>query len=77
MKTKLSLSVDPEDIRYLDERFAGHPGGRSGAFHEAVRILREADLEKEYDIAFAEFEDSGDAALWDQTSGDGIDDETG
>jgi prevent-host-death family protein len=36
--------------------------------------MREADLEKEYDSAFAEFEDSGDAALWDQTSGDGIDD---
>ena len=63
------------DIKFLDDyaRRAGL-GSRSAAVHEAVRLLRTSELRQAYAAAWAEFDASGDAALWDSTVGDGIND---
>ena len=70
---KLSVSLPDEDLRFLD----GHARrrglrSRSAAVHEAVGLLRAADLEAEYAAAWQEWEVAEEAGLWDSTTGDGI-----
>ena len=71
---KLSVSLPGDDVEFLDE-YAKERGldSRSAAVHQAVRMLRVAELVSEYEAAFKEWDESEDAALWDSTSGDGID----
>ncbi|MGD1033973.1 MAG: ribbon-helix-helix domain-containing protein [Candidatus Dormibacteria bacterium] len=70
---KLSVSLPEDDVRFLDG-YVGERGlnSRSAAVHEAVGLLRAADLETEYEAAWQEWAVAEDAALWDSTSGDGI-----
>ena len=70
---KLSVSIPDEDVAFLDE-FAARAGmdSRSAVLHRAIALLRSADLITEYDQAFAEWNGSVDAALWNSTSGDGL-----
>ncbi|MEV8212489.1 hypothetical protein [Leifsonia sp. NPDC077715] len=44
----------------------------SVAVHRMVRLKRELDAEEAYVDAFAEWDASGEHALWDQTAGDGL-----
>lgn len=70
---KISVSLPPEDVAFVDEyaRETG-AGSRSAVIQAAIDRLRAARLEAEYTEAFAEWEASEDAAFWDRTSGDGI-----
>ncbi|MFJ9411105.1 ribbon-helix-helix domain-containing protein [Streptomyces sp. NPDC101393] len=70
---KISVSLPAEDLAFVDEyatRTAAE--SRSAVIHAAIEALRAGDLEAEYTEAFAEWDASEDAALWDRTSGDGI-----
>jgi Arc/MetJ-type ribon-helix-helix transcriptional regulator len=69
---KLSVSLPEEDIATLDAyvKAAGLPS-RSAALHHAVRLLREADLESDYEAAWEEWESSGDQAAWAVADADG------
>jgi Arc/MetJ-type ribon-helix-helix transcriptional regulator len=70
---KLSVSLPEDDVRFLDG-YAGERGvgSRSAVVHEAIGLLRSADLETEYEAAWQEWEVAEDAALWDSTAGDGL-----
>ncbi|WP_214409411.1 ribbon-helix-helix domain-containing protein [Sphaerisporangium fuscum] len=72
---KLSVSLPDEDIAILDEAIErGEASSRSAAIHTAIQLLRRADLEDSYASAFAEWDESGDAALWSSTTSDGLTD---
>jgi Arc/MetJ-type ribon-helix-helix transcriptional regulator len=70
---KLSVSLPPEDLEYLDAyaKKTGLPT-RSAALQKAVRLLRTAELSQAYAAAWEEFDADGEAALWETTVGDGI-----
>jgi Arc/MetJ-type ribon-helix-helix transcriptional regulator len=70
---KLSVSLPDEDVATLDEfaRAAGLPS-RSAALQHAVRLLRLPELERDYEVAWEEWEASGDYQAWDVTVADGI-----
>lgn len=72
---KVSVSLSPEDVTTLDE-FAASAGlpSRSAAVQHAVRLLRTAGLEQEYEQAWDEWDSSGDRELWEGVAGDGIGD---
>ena len=74
VRDKLSVSLSREDVRPINDYLERHPalGSRSAVLHEAVTLLQLQGLSAEYDIAFAEWSSSDDAALWDRTAGDGI-----
>ncbi|MGH9126315.1 MAG: ribbon-helix-helix domain-containing protein [Acidimicrobiales bacterium] len=70
---KLSVSLPDEDIEFLDA-YACSQGftSRSAVLHKAVRMLRASELGAEYEDAFAEWEQTGEAAAWDVTVADGL-----
>jgi Arc/MetJ-type ribon-helix-helix transcriptional regulator len=72
---KLSVSLPDEDVAFIDEYAAkaGAPS-RSSVIHRGLELLRAADLEHAYDLAWQEWADGGDADLWDATSADGLTD---
>lgn len=70
---KISVSLPQEDLEFVDEYATRtEADSRSAVIHEAIKLLRVAQLEAEYTEAFAEWDASVDAALWDRTTGDGI-----
>jgi Arc/MetJ-type ribon-helix-helix transcriptional regulator len=70
---KLSVSLPPEDVELLDAyaRTAGL-SSRSAALHHAIRLLKESDLEHDYEAAWDEWESSGEQAAWAATAADGL-----
>jgi hypothetical protein len=40
--------------------------------NEGARSLREQELEAAYEDAYAQWDESGEAAVWDSASGDGL-----
>ena len=72
---KLSVSLTEEDIAVLDD-YARSAGlrSRSAALHHAIRLLRHPDLEDDYAAAWEEWQTSGEEAVWQTTTGDGLDD---
>jgi Arc/MetJ-type ribon-helix-helix transcriptional regulator len=70
---KLSVSLPDEDVEFLDA-YASEQGfaSRSAVLHRAVRLLRAAELGAAYEDAFVEWEDAGEATVWDATAGDGL-----
>lgn len=70
---KLSVSLPEEDVEFLDEYAANQGGSRSAVVHKAVRLLRASQLGPAYEEAWAEWEDSRDAALWKSALDDGLD----
>ena len=70
---KVSVSLPAEDVEFLDSyaRSQSFPS-RSAVLHQAVRLLRGAELGPAYEEAFQEWEESEDALAWDQPVGDGI-----
>lgn len=70
---KVSVSLPDDDIAFLDARVADERApSRSAALHEAVRLLRRADLEAEYAEAFTEWAGSEDEEVWEAVVGDGV-----
>ncbi len=70
---KISVSLPDEDVEFLDEyaRTQGY-GSRSAVVHAAVRILRSSKLGDAYAEAWQEWEDSGEAEIWDRAVGEGL-----
>ncbi|MEO3749509.1 antitoxin [Streptomyces sp. B6B3] len=72
---KISVSLPREDIAFVDAYAARtDTESRSAVIHAAIESLRAAELEAEYAEAFEEWDSSEDAALWDATTADGLDD---
>ena len=73
---KVSVSLLAKDVEYLDA-YVTKVGleSRSAALHRAVRLLRVAELSEAYAAAWEEFDVAGDAALWETTVGDGVEDQ--
>lgn len=70
---KVSVSLPDDDVRFLDEFVARSKlDSRSAAVQRAVRLLRTSELETDYEAAFDEWVAGGEAALWDQATGDGL-----
>jgi Arc/MetJ-type ribon-helix-helix transcriptional regulator len=67
------MSLPEEDLEFLDA-YAKSQGysSRSAVLHKAVRLLRAAELTHAYEDAWAEWETTGEAALWDVATGDGV-----
>ncbi|MGL5819411.1 MAG: ribbon-helix-helix domain-containing protein [Phycicoccus sp.] len=72
---KLSISLPPEDVAALD-RYAKAAGvtSRSAAIQRAIRQLSRPELDDAYAAAWDEWEASGDASAWEETSADGVTD---
>jgi len=70
---KVSVSLPDEDVEFLDSyaRAQGYPS-RSAALHEAVRLLRSAELGGAYEDAWQEWAGYGVAEVWETTTDDGI-----
>lgn len=70
---KISVSLTESDLVALDE-YAAQTGlaSRSAAVQHAVRLLGASKLGDEYAAAWAEWDASGDAELWEQAVGDGL-----
>lgn len=62
-----------EDVALLDE-YVRKEGlaSRSAAVQHALRLLRHPGLEQDYASAWAEWDNSGEQALWDVTAADGL-----
>lgn len=72
---KISVSLSDQDLAALDE-FAAQEGlsSRSAAVQHAIRLLGASRLGDDYAAAWAEWDASGDAELWEQAVGDGLTD---
>lgn len=74
---KLSVSLSESDLAALDEFVQTKGlGSRSAGVQWAIRHLGRADLEREYADAWDEWAATGDEALWDTNTADGIVDAT-
>lgn len=70
---KLSVSLPESDVATLDEYVrATGLSSRSAAIQRAIRALRRAELEREYEEATEDWEASGEGRLWDTAVGDGL-----
>jgi hypothetical protein len=69
---KLSVSLSDTEVALLDSyaRSAGL-ASRSAALQHAIRLLRQADLEQDYALAWDEW-DTVDRGVWESTTGDGL-----
>lgn len=70
---KLSISLSEEDVAALDRyvHAAGAPS-RSAAIQQAIRMLRDPELEDAYAAAWEEWQASGEAAAWEVATADGV-----
>lgn len=70
---RVSASLPAEDVKYLDGYARERQlGSRSAALHKAVRLLRAAELGAEYESAWDEWDETGEAEAWESTTGDGL-----
>jgi Arc/MetJ-type ribon-helix-helix transcriptional regulator len=73
---KLSISVPDAQMELLD-RVVELRGlvSRSAAIQQGIDMLLNDALVADYKAAFAEWDDHGDAAVWDAVSNDGLEPE--
>ncbi|HEX6197881.1 MAG TPA: antitoxin [Jiangellaceae bacterium] len=70
---KLSVSLRDEDVEFLDQYSREHQiGSRSAALARAVKLLRAAQLGPSYAQAWREWDESGEAEVWESTASDGL-----
>ena len=70
---KVSVSLSREDVEFLDRYGREHHlGSRSATLARAVRLLRAAELGPAYADAWREWEESGEADVWESTTADGL-----
>ena len=67
------MSLPEEDVAFLESyaQSHGYPS-RSAVLQRAVRLLRAAELGDAYEQAWGEWATTGEAALWEVASGDGV-----
>ena len=71
---KISVSLEAEDVAFLDHYASRHDkGSRSAAVAAAVRALRDEELEDAYSEVFVEWRDSGEQRAWESVVADGLD----
>ena len=70
---KLSVSLSPADVAFLDAyaRTKGHPS-RSAAVQEAIALLRHGQLQGAYEDAWRDWDESGEASVWNAAADDGL-----
>jgi antitoxin MazE9 len=70
---KVSLSIPTADIEFLDS-YAHEHGieSRSAAAQRAIALLRASELGDAYELAWEEWEQSGEAKVWEPTAADGL-----
>jgi Arc/MetJ-type ribon-helix-helix transcriptional regulator len=70
---KVSVSLPGEDVAFLDAyaHARAYPS-RSAVVHQAIRVLRLGELHEAYGDAWAEWDASGEADVWDTAVGDGV-----
>lgn len=70
---KLSVSLTEEDVATLD-RYVEHAGleSRSAAVQQAIRRLRDPELEAAYAAAWDEWAAAGDEGAWAAAAPDGL-----
>lgn len=69
----MSVSLPEEDVEFLDAYAKDQRlGSRSAALHEAVDLLRAAQLADAYEEAWDSWSASGDAEVWDTALADGL-----
>ena len=70
---KMSVSLPEEDVAFIDANAAERGiASRSAALQRAIHMLRTSDLGAAYAEAWDEWAESGAAAAWDTTVGDGL-----
>jgi hypothetical protein len=70
---KLCVRLCGEDVEFLDAYANAHGlASRSAALTHAVKALRDTQLRDDYELAVAEWDESGDAELWERTAADGL-----
>jgi Arc/MetJ-type ribon-helix-helix transcriptional regulator len=70
---KLSISLSDDDVAFVDEYVkAAGLTSRSAAIQRALHLLRQPELEQDYEQAWEEWAASGEQAAWDPTAGDGL-----
>ncbi len=73
MKVHVTARLDERLASFLDAYQRDHQlGSRNEALEEAVRALRDKELQREYAAALSEWEASGDAEAWNATAADGL-----
>jgi hypothetical protein len=71
---KLSVSLSERDVEFLDDYAASHGvPSRSATVQRAVALLRAHALSDSYEQAWAEWQVSADASLWEPVAADGLD----
>jgi Arc/MetJ-type ribon-helix-helix transcriptional regulator len=70
---KVSVSLPDEDVAFLDS-YAQARGieSRSAVVHQAVGLLRAAQLGDAYEDAWVSWASSGEAEAWDSAVADGL-----
>jgi Arc/MetJ-type ribon-helix-helix transcriptional regulator len=71
---KLSVSLPGNDVEFLDQYSRERKlESRSAAVHQAVRLLRAAELGGAYEAAWEEWRGVGsDADAWESAAADGL-----
>lgn len=69
---KVSVSLPDDDVKFLDALATELGSSRSGVLQEAIALLRGRQLTSDYAAAWAEWETSGGAEVWDAAAGDGL-----
>jgi Arc/MetJ-type ribon-helix-helix transcriptional regulator len=70
---KVSVSLPDVDVEFLDD-YALREGydSRSAVVQKAVRLLRGSQLGAAYEDAFLEWDESGEAGIWEGAASDGL-----
>lgn len=70
---KISVSLPGEDVEFLDAYARDQRlGSRSAAVHQAVGLLRVAELGAAYEGAWDEWLEAGEDRAWEATTADGL-----
>ncbi len=67
---EIRVELSQEDLALLD-LIARREGSRAAAVASAIAAMRE-QLGRDYELAWDEWDKSGDSELWDRTIGDGV-----
>jgi antitoxin MazE9 len=70
---KVSLSIPSADVEFLDSYAHDHSiDSRSAAVQRAIGLLRASELGDAYELAWQEWEGSGEAEVWESTAADAL-----
>ncbi|MGQ0778578.1 MAG: antitoxin [Pseudonocardiales bacterium] len=66
--------MSEQDVEFLDDYASAHGvPSRSATVQRAIALLRVHALSDSYEQAWAEWESSADASLWETVAADGLD----